>query len=106
MLNKEAPGGRVDTNDPCPTVHRRCPMRPRFVRPLSDEERAEVTQAYRASPSADLVRRCHAVLLSADGHPLPTIARLLRVDQSVIHRWLERFETGGVPARACQERAG
>jgi hypothetical protein len=50
-------------------------MRPRFVRPLSEEERAEVTQAYRASTSADLVRRCHAVLLSADVHPIPAIAR-------------------------------
>ena len=81
-------------------------MRPRFVRPRSDEERAEVTQAYRARTSADLVRRCHAVLLSADGQPIPTLARLLRVDQSVIHRWLDRFEAGGVAALAGQERAG
>ena len=81
-------------------------MRPRFVRPRSDEERAEVTQAYRALTSVDLVRRCHAVLLAADGQPIPTSARLLRGDQSVLHRWLDRVEAGGVAARACQERSG
>lgn len=81
-------------------------MRRRFVRPLSDEEREEVTRVYRSSTNADLVRRCHAVLLSADGQPIPAIAQMLRVDQSVIHRWLDRFEGGGVAALAPQERAG
>jgi transposase len=81
-------------------------MRRRFVRPLSAQEREEVTRLNRASTSAELVRRCHAVLLSAEGQPIPTIAHLLRVDQSVIHRWLDRFEAGGVAALAPQERAG
>jgi transposase len=81
-------------------------MRRRFVRPLSVEERDEMTRTYRASTSADLVRRCHAVLLSAEGQPIPTIAHLLQVDQSVIHRWLDRFEAGGMAALAAQERPG
>ena len=81
-------------------------MRRRFVRPLSSEEQEEVTRMYRTSPHAALVRRCHAVLLSAEGQPIPTIAHLLRVDQSVIHRWLDRFEAGGVAALAPQERSG
>jgi hypothetical protein len=59
-------------------------MRRHFVRPLSDEEREEMARVYRSSTTADLVRRCHAVLLSADGHPLPALAQRLRVDQSVI----------------------
>jgi transposase len=81
-------------------------MRHRFVRPLSREERDTMTRTSRASTSADVVRRCHAVLLSAEGQPIPTIARLLRVDQSVIHRWLDRFEAGGLAALAPQERSG
>src|ERR671938_2136641 len=81
-------------------------MRRRFVRPLSVEERDEMTRTSRTSTSADLVRRCHAILLSAEGQPIPTIAHLLRVDQSVIHRWLDRFEAGGVAALAPQERSG
>jgi transposase len=81
-------------------------MRRRFVRPLSVEERDEMTRTYRTSTSAELVRRCHAVLLSAEGQPIPAIAHLLRVDQSVIHRWLDRFEAGGMATLAAQERPG
>jgi transposase len=81
-------------------------MRRRCVRPLSDEEREEVTRVYRSSTTADLVRRCHAVSLCANGQPIPAIAQMLRVDQSVIHRWLDRCEGGGVAALAPQERAG
>src|ERR671936_450978 len=79
----------------CCVLPWRCPMRHRFVRPLSVEEREEMTRTYRASTNADLVRRCHAILLSAKGPAIPSIAHLLRVDQSVIHRWLDRFEAGG-----------
>ena len=64
-----------------------------------------MTRTYRASTNADRVRRCHAFLPSVEGQPIPTMARLLRVDQSVIHRWLDRFEAGGIPALAPQSRA-
>jgi transposase len=83
-------------------------MRRRFVPPLSVKEQEEMTRTYRACTNADLVRRCHAILLSAEGHAIPTIAQLLRVDQSVIHRyrWLDRFEAGRLAALAPQERSG
>lgn len=35
-------------------------------------------------------------LLSADGRSVPQIADILRVHQSAVHRWLDRFEQGGV----------
>jgi transposase len=70
-------------------------MARRFVREMSEVERASVEHLYRSSPDAVFVRRCHAVLLSADGRPVPEIARILRVDQSAVHRWLDRFEAGG-----------
>lgn len=70
----------------------------RFVRPLAAEERDTLTATYRTSPDPTLVRRCHAVLLSADGKPIPEIAQILRADSSVVHRWLDRFEDGGVDA--------
>lgn len=53
-------------------------MRRRFVRPLAAEDEEMLTRMYRASTSADLVRRGHAILLSAEGHAIPAIARLLR----------------------------
>jgi transposase len=81
-------------------------MRPRGVRPPSAEEREELTRTYTAGRQADLARRCHAVLLVADGTGVPEVARLLRVDQSSVHRWLDRFEAGGVGGLASAWSGG
>lgn len=81
-------------------------MSPRLARPLSTEEQTALTETYRGSSDADLVRRCHAVLLIADGMLVPKVANILRVDQSTVHRWLDRFESGGVDALATEHRDG
>jgi len=70
----------------------------RFVRSLEADEYAELTSTFKTSKDIRLVHRCHAVLLSADGWRVPKIAELLHVDQATIHRWLDRFEAGGVQA--------
>jgi transposase len=81
-------------------------MRARFVEPLCLHERIELAQVYRTSREAALVRRCHAVLLSDEGKTVPEIGRLLRVDQSAVHRWLGRFEAGGVAGLVTVWSAG
>ena len=70
-------------------------MRRRYVYELTVEERQELTDAYRCGADPNDGRRAHAVLLSADGLAVPEIARLLHVDQSAVHRWLDRYESGG-----------
>ena len=67
----------------------------RYVRELTADERAALTELYKSSPVAAVVRRSHAILLSADGWAVPQIAGLLRVDQATVHRWLDRFEAAG-----------
>jgi transposase len=74
----------------------------RHVRELSAQERAALTELYKTSPVTDLVHRSHAILLSADGWRATEIAELLRVDQSTVHRWLDRFETDGLAGLATQ----
>lgn len=81
-------------------------MRRRLARVLTTEEQTALTETYRTSFDADLVRRCHAVLLVADGLHVPNVANFLRVDQSTIHRWLDRFEVGGLGALATAHREG
>lgn len=71
-------------------------MRRRFVRPLTAEERQTLTVTYCHSQDATLARRCHAILLSADGKAVPEVGALLRIDPSAVHRWLDRFEANGV----------
>jgi transposase len=67
----------------------------RYVRELTATEQAELTALYKSSSVAAVVRRSHAILLSAEGWTIPQIAALLRVDQATIHRWLDRFEAAG-----------
>jgi transposase len=71
-------------------------MRRRLMRPLTAEEAQTLTDSYRHSEDVTLVRRCHAILLLADGKRVPEVAQLLRVDQSAVHRWLDRFEADGL----------
>jgi transposase len=71
-------------------------MHRRYVRTLTVEEQDELTRMYRTSRDANVVHRCHAVLLSAEGLSVPDTARLLGVNPSAVHRWLDRFEEGGV----------
>ena len=48
----------------------------RYVRVLTAAEQAELTELYKSSPVAAVVRRSHAILLSADGWAIPQIAAL------------------------------
>jgi DNA-binding MarR family transcriptional regulator len=68
----------------------------RYVRELTAQERAALTELYKLSPAVELVHRSHAMLLSADGWRVSKIAGLLRVEQATVHRWLDRFEAGGL----------
>jgi transposase len=73
-------------------------MRPRFVQDLMPAEHEALVGTVRNSMDATLVRRCQAIVLSAKGETVPTIAALMGVDASTIHRWLDRFEAGGIGA--------
>lgn len=81
-------------------------MARRLARPLTIEEQTALTETYRSSSDADLVRRCHAVLLFTEGLHVPKVADLLHVDQSTVHRWLDRFEDGGLPALVTGHQDG
>jgi transposase len=73
-------------------------MRPRFVQELTPAEHAALVGTMRTSSDATLVRRCQAIVLSAAGQTVPAIAQVMGVDASTIHRWLDRFEAGGIAA--------
>lgn len=73
-------------------------MRPRSVDEVTPAEHEALVGTVRNSKDAPLVRRCQAILLSAKGETVPTIAAVMGVDGSTIHRWLDRFEAGGIGA--------
>ena len=74
----------------------------RHVRELTAQERAALTELYKSSSEVEVVHRSHAVLLSADGWRVSKIAELLRVDQSTVHRWFDRFEADGLAGLATE----
>jgi len=73
-------------------------MRARFVQEVTPAEQEALVGTVRNSTDAPLVRRCQAIVLSVPGQTVPAIARLMGVDASTIHRWLDRFEAGGIGA--------
>ena len=73
-------------------------MRARFVQEVTPAEQEALLGTIRNTKDASLVRRCHAIVLSAAGQTVPAIAQLMGVDASTIHRWLDRFEAGGIGA--------
>ena len=73
-------------------------MRARFVQGVTPAEQEALLGTVRTSRDATLVRRCQAIVLSTAGQTVPAIARLTGVNASTIHRWLDRFEAGGIGA--------
>jgi transposase len=65
------------------------------LRPLSADECTELTQIYRTGDDRRLAQRVHAMLLRAEGHPIPEIARLLHVNSTTVCRWLDRLTDSG-----------
>jgi transposase len=81
-------------------------MSRQLARPLTMEEQTALVETYRSGSDADLVRRCQAVLLFGEGRGVPKVAELVRVDQSTVHRWLDRFEAGGLESLVTVHRDG
>lgn len=71
-------------------------MRARTLPALCLQDQVELEQVSRTTSDARVLRRCEAVRLSVVGKPIPEIAGWLGVDQSTVHRWLDRFEAEGV----------
>lgn len=70
---------------------------PIFVRPLTDDERAQVEAGLRAS-DAFMLRRCQIVLASARGERAPAIAHHLGCDDQTVREAIQTFNARGAAA--------
>jgi transposase len=68
---------------------------PLYVRPLTDAERAALRQGLR-SPVAFTLRRCQALLASADGLPPSAIAQSLGCAKQTVRDAIRAFHVQGV----------
>lgn len=70
---------------------------PLFVRALTIEEQLQL-ETHLRSPAAFTVRRCQAVLASAEGQHIPVIARRLRGNEQTVRKALHAFNQQGMAA--------
>lgn len=72
--------------------------RPLLVRKLTKRERRKVDELFRHPPSPRVHERALAVRLSAQGQSPPQIAGVVKRDASTVFRWIQSFNSVGLPA--------
>src|SRR3954468_15338992 len=71
---------------------------------LSDEERKQLEQGYKASDHHCLRQRCKMVLLKAEGYTSKEVATILDTNEISVHNWLKRYAAEGI--KGLQTRKG
>lgn len=64
----------------------------RFVRPLSDDQRAHLQHVYRTDARFRARQRAHALLLSDRRYTIGDLAALFETDRDTVARWLDHWE--------------
>jgi transposase len=81
--------------------------RPIKLLPLTPEQRQELNRVLRRpTTSQRMARRCHIVLLRADGHSQAEVARRLDINRPVVAQWEKRFSKDGVGGLEEARRSG
>jgi transposase len=78
----------------------------RYIRSLTDTELTDLRQLYRQTGNADLRSRCQMILLSAQGHSVPEIARLTFFEEDAVLYWLERYAAENLNGLEDRPRSG
>jgi transposase len=68
----------------------------RFIRPLTEEERHLLEKGYKTGKSHVFRKRCHAVLLSAQGATVKDLSNQFGVRDVTVYAWFNAWESGGV----------
>ena len=71
---------------------------PFFVRRLTRSQRAAIVRLRKRPADVGVYRRAQAVHLSSQGLKVREIAEIVGCHRSTVFRWLQQFETGGLPA--------
>jgi transposase len=81
-------------------------MSVRYVRPLTEQQRAllESTMKHDASHRARM--RAHGLLLSSEGITIKAIAKIYHVDRDTVSTWLKKWEKHGAKSLHDQPRSG
>jgi len=67
----------------------------RFIKDLSEEDRAFLVKAWRSHSVHAVRARAHAILLSAKGISVPELTTIFSIDDDTARSWLKRWEERG-----------
>jgi len=80
-------------------------MQKRFTQ-LTADERATLEEGRHHHPQYQFRARCQCLLLSADGHDVPALTKLLSVQRQTVYAWFERWESAGLAGLANAKGQG
>ncbi len=76
------------------------------MKELSEEQKQALEEGHKMGKSHRFRTHCQAILLSHQGYSVQELARLFKVSDLSIYKWMNRFKNGGAPALLTQPGKG
>src|SRR5437773_4273299 len=81
-------------------------MSVRYVRPLTEQQRALLESTMKNDASHRARMRAHGLLLSSEGITIKAIAKIYHVDRDTVSTWIKKWEKYGDKSLHDQPRSG
>jgi transposase len=81
-------------------------MSVRYVRPLTEQQRALLESTMKNDASHRARMRAHGLLLSSEGITIKAIAKIYHVDRDTVSTWIKKWEKPGEKSLHDQPRSG
>lgn len=78
----------------------------RYIKDLGEEQKQALEEGHKTGKSHRFRTRCQAILLSHQGYSVQELARLFKVSDLSIYKWMDRFKDGDVKALQTQPGKG
>jgi hypothetical protein len=78
----------------------------RYVRPLTEQQRALLESTMKNDASHRARMRAHGLLLSSEGLTIKAIAKIYRVDRDTVATWIKKWDKYGDKSLHDQPRSG
>src|SRR5881398_1080215 len=81
-------------------------MNVRYVRPLTEQQRALLESTIKNDASHRARMRAHGLVLSSEGITIKAIAKIYHVDRDTVATWIKKWEKHGEQSLHDQPRSG
>src|SRR3989441_10875185 len=81
-------------------------MNVRYVRPLTEQQRALLESTIKNDASHRARMRAHGLVLSSEGITIKAIAKIYHVDRDTVATWIKKWEKHGEKSLHDQPRSG